>query len=214
MIVASYSFLSNEANCPRKAYHLYVARDLPKQPESKEQAYGNFVHKAFERRINEGTPLPEKEWEKYVSPILRMREQGCQVVAELQLALDKNERPAGDYWDKSNLIRGKLDVAVVHGPDAIIFDWKTGKVREDPFELEVQAWLLKKSRPELESIAGHYVWLAEKKLGAKHALSDTERTAASVRGQLAEAERRLVWPARPNPLCAFCPVKSCEHNRT
>jgi hypothetical protein len=95
-----------------------------------------------------------------------------------------------------------------------LIDWKTGKVREEPFELEVQAFLLKAHRPRLEIIKGRFFWLKEKRLGDVHDLSDTERTANSIRRQIGEIEsrREREWPKTPNPLCGWCRVTSCEHN--
>ena len=220
-LVPSYSFLNEEANCPRKAYHRYVARDLPREEKSDAQKEGIQVHSAFERRINEGTPLPSLflKWEpvgdmfdRYVK---RFAEHGGFIRAELKLAMNANHKPV-DFWNKSGWLRGVIDVAVVFPGyrTAQLWDWKTGKVREDPQELEIQGLLLKAAHPKLENITGRYVWLKDEKLGTEHDLSDTDRTAASVRAQLSEIQRRKDWPARPNPLCAFCPVKSCEHNRT
>ena len=217
-LVPSYSFLNEEANCPRKAYHRYVARDLPREEKSEAQKDGIAVHQAFERRINEGTPLPSffQKWDAIGGMFDRYKKQfnGHGFIrAEMKLATTADHKPA-DFWNKQGWLRGVLDVAVMF-PDyktAQLFDWKTGKVREDPWELEIQGLLLKVFHPRLETITGRYVWLKDEKLGAEHDLSDTDRTAASVRAQLSEIQRRGDWPARPNPLCAFCPVKSCEHN--
>jgi hypothetical protein len=213
--IASYSFLRDNENCPKKAYHLYVARDLPRESPTPEQTFGNDVHHSFERRINEGTPLiePLVPLAGVVERILRCKANGDIVRAEAMLAVNADLKPSP--WSGQNTwLRGKLDVMIIHGNSAVIFDWKTGKTREDAFELEVQALLLKCHYPTVEKISGNYIWLKNCNLGATHDLSDTDRTAASVRAQLAEAVRRglQAWPARQNPLCPWCPVpkSKCE----
>jgi PD-(D/E)XK nuclease superfamily len=218
--VPSYSFLDAEANCPRKAYHKFIARDLPREEQSDAQKAGIAVHTAFERRINEGTPLPTsfKKYDAIGDMFDRYKKEfdGHGLVqAELKLAMTADHKPV-DFWSKLAYLRGALDVAVIF-PDyksAYVWDWKTGKVREDPWELQIQGLLLKALHPKLEMITGSYVWLKDGKLGEPHDLSDTDRTAASVRAQLGEVQRRAEWPARPNPLCGWCPVpkSKCEHS--
>lgn len=213
-MIASFVFLSNEENCPHKAYRKYVARDLPSEPNTPELEHGIAVHKALERRITEGTRLPEDivGVDKITAGLDWLQRRGAVVKAELALAIDATGKPL-DFWDKSGWLRGKLDAVAVGDRTAMIFDWKTGKPREDTFELRLQALLLKGKFPQLETIQGSYVWLRERRVGELHDLSDTERTMNSVRMQLAEIERRgNVWPKRPNPLCGWCPVHDCEHN--
>lgn len=212
----SFSFLRDEENCPYKAYRRYVVRDLPK-PNSTELKWGNAVHKAFELRINEGKPFVDNMqlYEPMTAMLDRRKAEGADVRAERMLGLDANERPI-DFFDKSVAIRAKVDVPIIYGSThgAYILDWKTGSPREDPFELQIQAWLLRCWFPGLEHIDGSYVWLKDLRMGARHELSDTERTAASVRTQMAEIVRRDDhWPKRPNPLCGYCEVYDCEHNK-
>ena len=61
--ILSHTFLSNYENCPRKAWHLYVAKDLPKEPPSLEMQAGIVAHSAFERGLQannpDATPHPE-----------------------------------------------------------------------------------------------------------------------------------------------------------
>ena len=215
----SFSFLNEEANCPYKSYRRYVVRDLPREEKTAAQTYGIDVHKALELRINEGKPLvePFDKFEPLAGRISACNRGDVEVRAERKFALSRNEGPLKDYWDKSALLRVVVDVSIIaYGQHrAHIFDWKTGKVREDPFELEIQAWALRTWYPGLEVIKANYIWLKENKLGLEHDVSDTERTAASVRAQLAEIDRRGdVWPKRENALCGWCDVLDCEFNRT
>ena len=53
----SYSSLKLFEQCPRKYYHLRVAKDF-EEPESQAMLYGTQFHEAAEFYIRDGTPLP------------------------------------------------------------------------------------------------------------------------------------------------------------
>lgn len=206
----SYTFLSNFENCPRKAWHMYVARDLP-YTETEQMKWGNRVHKAMELRLRDQVPLPDdcKPYEPFAAAF-----DGRKPMAEEWLQMNIKGELASfpkDVWGK-----GKADVIVL-GTDGIgIFDWKTGKVREDPFELRIFGMLAKARWPEAGKIVGHYVWLGEKKVGVSHDLSDTKATYAMVREIWARVEALDAdkeWQATPNPLCGWCAVRQCEFNK-
>ena len=116
--------------------------------------------------------------------------------------------------------RGKADVAVFHDPalTCAIFDWKFGRnKREDPGELELHAMMLQRRHPQYKTIVGHYVWLADGEIGPQHNLSDGKQVLEATQRQVAEIQKHAdvcFWPPRQNPLCGWCPVKSCEFNRS
>ena len=55
----SYSSITLFDQCPKKYYHLRVAKDI-KEPESDAMMYGKDVHLAAENFMRDGTPVPEK----------------------------------------------------------------------------------------------------------------------------------------------------------
>jgi hypothetical protein len=59
MTAWSYSSLSTFKQCPKKYYHLKVAKDV-KDVGSSAMYYGNQVHKAAEDYIKTNTPIPAK----------------------------------------------------------------------------------------------------------------------------------------------------------
>lgn len=212
----TYTFHRNYENCPRKAFHVNIAKDLPKE-DSEQLRWGNQVHKAMEQRINNGTPLPES-MAKY-EPLVHFG--NYNVKAEVKLGIRENGLPCG-MWGSDVWGRGVIDVLVAEKPmlnTAFILDWKTGKRREEPKELEFHAVLLRATRPKLEKITGAYAWLQEMKLGQSHDLSDTDATLERERATRREIEHAFklgsdAFPPRQNPLCGYCPVKSCEFNRS
>lgn len=210
----SHTFHQNYEQCPRKAYHINIARDL-KREETKEMKWGIAVHGAFERRLNYGDRFPEG-FERY--------EDFChfpdtyEIKAELKLGM-REDGTSCDFFDPDVWARGVIDVlcTVPNKPTAIIIDQKTGKVREDPSELELHAVLLKAKMPGLVSIKGWYNWLASHEMGTVHDLSNTNSKLKEMRATRAEMQRALAlgeraFPPKQTPLCGWCPVKSCEFN--
>jgi hypothetical protein len=110
-------------------------------------------------------------------------------------------------------LHGVVDAAIVQDDTAVIFDWKTGKEWEDPFELEIFGLLLKCHHPELKKITGYYVWLRDGKLGEEHDLSDYAEIWGKVIKFHDEIEAGDYEKKTPGPLCKFCPVIDCTHNR-
>jgi len=212
--VVSYTFLRNWENCPRKAHHIHVLKDLPKQPDSELVAmkHGIAVHDAMEARLKKKKPLPEtmQKWERFC-------DFGAHPIeVELKVAIRSDGSPC-QFFDSDVWCRGKVDVAVFHDPalTCAIFDWKTGKKREDPAELELHAMMLQRRHPQYKTIVGHYVWLGDNEIGAQHDLSDGASVLASTQRQMAEIQKHAdvgYWPPRENPLCGWCPVRSCEFN--
>lgn len=212
-LVFSYTFLNTYEICPHQCFRRYIRKDIP-YVETAQMKWGNQVHSAMEVRIRAGKPLPYDmhKWENLAVPFV-----GRSAHIEWQLGMTQEGKPA-DYWgDKAPVyLRGKIDCAVVDTTKAYIADWKTGKTREDPFELEVGALLLKTAIPSLEQIVGRYAWLAEDRMGRLHDLSDTVRTRQRVDGIVhrIEADRAAGhFEKREGPLCKWCNVYDCEFNR-
>jgi hypothetical protein len=212
--VGSYTFYNNFENCPHKAWHMYVLKDLPRV-ESKEMKWGNDVHKALEERIRDATPLPETmAAAEPLAAMVHALKDDCTLLAEEKLGIDAQGR-AVDFFADNVWFRGKMDVTVVKDDGAWILDWKTGKPREEPMELETNALLVKARWPHLEKIEANYFWLQTGKSGLRYTCDGHSR----VFGKLQALENEMQgyaakgeWPKRKNPLCGWCPVTACENN--
>jgi hypothetical protein len=208
----SHTSLTQFRNCPKAYFHKYVAKDLP-FVQTPEMLRGIAVHEAFEARLGKRMPFPaDMPYEKYAVALLA---RGGIAGVEMKLAVSKVRHGAatsyfGDPWG-----RGKADVVVVKGQKASIIDWKTGKVREDPSELETFAYLLKALLPGLEQITGAYVWLKEDRVGDVHKLDPQKAYKAIVVtvAAIEDCEERGVWEPTPSGLCPWCPVTTCQHWR-
>lgn len=211
--VGSFTSLKQFLDCEHAMLRKYVRKDIP-FVESKEMAWGNAVHAAFENRLRAKMPLPDnmRQWEQFALPFDKH-----QVLVEQKLGMTALWQTC-DFFAKDVYFRGKIDTAIIdlQGKRAYIGDWKTGNSRyEDPFELETGAMLLKLKFPELVAIKGAYIWLKENRAGQIYDLSKFKDTAVRIRTIMNEiADKRINggWLKKQSGLCGFCPVKDCEHN--
>lgn len=209
-LVYSFTALKTFDNCMYKGYRMYVKRDLP-YVESKEMKRGNEIHTAFEYRLG-GKPLPldMQHWEPIVSVYAERK-----ALPEMKVGVTRAGKPTG-FFDADVFMRGKIDATIVRGDKALLADWKSGKSSyEDPFELEVQALMLKARMPQLTKIIGHYVYAAENRVAQNYDLSDVNSTWARVNNKVEAIEDNMAsgdWPKTKNPLCGWCACTDCEFN--
>lgn len=209
-LVWSYTMLHTYENiCPHQAYRRFIKKDIPFQ-ETDAMRKGNEAHSALEYRLSGGKPLPPhmQQYEPIVAPLA---DRGAK--AEEWVGINRD----GKFCDSrtADFGRGKIDVNLVRGEVAYLLDYKTGKVREEPFELEVQAVFLKARHPELKVIKARYAWLAEVRLGKLHDVSDTAATWSRIgyiTAKIAADRWTGEFTKRRSGLCGWCPVKDCEHN--
>ena len=213
-LVYSYTNLNCYDNvCPYQFYERYIKKSTP-FIETEAMRYGTKVHEAMEHRIAHKKPLhPDfAQWEPFAVPFDSMPTK-----CELKAGITVDGNPCDFFENATVWLRGKLDVTVVNGSTAYINDWKTGNSNyEDRFELDVGALMLHAANPHLTTIKGTYTWLKENRLGEMYDLSDTRHAWTKVTGIVKRIERDRKtgeFEKRPGPLCGFCDVKHCEHNR-
>ena len=211
-IVWSYTMLNTYRSiCPHQAAERFVYKRVPFK-ETPQVKRGNAVHSAMEYRIRGGKPLPVDmhQYEPFAAVF-----DGRPAQVEQWLGVTR-EGKACDSRSVAVWGRGKLDLHLVNGDTAYLLDHKTGKVREDPFELEVQAVLLHAKYPDLKRIVGQYLWLSEMRTGQMHDLSQTNKTWNEISwiASAIEVDRKAQkWEKRQGPLCSWCPCVECEFNK-
>ena len=206
----AHTSLSAFRNCPKQYYHKYVLKDIPfvKSPEMER---GIAVHQAMERRLRDNVPLPiDMPFERFVAPLVKHAPPRI----EYKIAVRLDGSGCG-YWDKDVWGRGAIDVACIGPTTAMIVDWKTGKPREDPAELETFSFLLQGHFPGMNEFYGLYVWLKDGRAGETHKLDpakarkDIEKTV----NEIEHCESKEAWHPQPSGLCPWCPVTTCQHWR-
>jgi hypothetical protein len=212
----SYSSLSLFNQCPKKYYHLRVAKDVV-EPETEALTYGSKVHEAAEFYIRDGTPIPPEF--AYIQEILDVLKniQG-EKLCEYEMGLTKNLEPCG-FKDKDVWWRGIADLVIMDGDKAYLVDYKTGKSSKyaDTKQLEILSLALFKHFPNLKRIKAGLLFLVAKDI-VKTSYERDYQEGGWVRWlqdttQLELAHVNEVWNARPNFSCRnFCAVTTCVHN--
>lgn len=204
----SYSHLDAFETCPKKFYHIRVAKDII-EPAGEAAEWGTRVHEALENYIKEGTELPNgmEQWEGIVQKIKKLR--GVKHT-EIAFAIDKSFQPTD--W-KSAWSRGLADVFVIDGTEAIVLDYKTGK-RKITDQLKLYAAYVFAHYPDVEVVKTGFVWLKTKKIDrdvyTRDQLADLWKDLLPRVRRLEIAYEKNKWEARPSGLCrGWCPVKTC-----
>jgi len=217
MTAWSYSSIKTFDQCPKKYYHLKVAKDV-KDTVGPEADYGTAVHEAAEVFIKDGTPIPEKF--AYMRPIVEplAAKEGTKHT-ELRLGVKKTD--AGyeptTFFAKDVWWRGIVDLLIIDGTKGWMIDYKTGKNAKyaDMKQLDLMAGALFIKHPELETIKSALAYVVSnefpKKVHKREKLAEYMSVFDDQLDQLDAALENGVWNAKTSPLCGWCPVTSCEH---
>ena len=211
----SYSSMSLFQQCPKKYYELRVVKSIV-EPPSIQMRYGLDVHKVAEEYIRDGVPIPEK-YGYLTEPLDKLKQLRGTVYCEHRMGLTKELEPC-KFGAKDAWWRGIADLLVVHGKEARIVDYKTGKnTYADTKQLELLALATFKHFPEVEKIKAGLLFVVhiafvkdryerdEQEMRWEKWIAQTD--------QLESAYENDVWNPKQNFTCkAWCPVLSCAHN--
>lgn len=213
----SYSALTNYELCPKKYYHVnFLPKDHPdkaKDEDSSFSADGKIIHDAFRKRVIDGTPfpLPMRNYEKVAA---KFAAAPGEKHAEMKLAINRNYEPVG-YFDKDVFLRVVIDLAIIQQKVAIVVDWKTGKVKDDPTQNALNAAVLSRWMPEVDTFKTLFVWVNSNQLTPhEYTVNDFTTVWTNILPRVAkieEARKTTTFPAKKNGLCGWCPVKQCPH---
>ena len=215
----SYSSIKTFDQCPKKYFHLKVAKDVKDEP-GEAADYGTAVHEAAEHYVKNGTPIPAKFG--YMKPIVEsLAAIEGEKHTELKLGVAKTDtgfEPCG-FFGKNVWWRGIVDLVIINGEKAHMVDYKTGKNAKyaDPKQLDVMAGALFVHYPELKTIKSALAYVVSNEFIPKvHDAKQRDKYLATFDNELdrlEHAELSGVWNAKTSPLCGWCPVTSCEHHR-
>lgn len=204
----SFSSLEVFNSCPKRFYHLRIAKDIKEDSSTADD--GTRQHKALEDRIKEGTPLPP-HMEKHESQLSAITNSGLTVIAEQELAVTKELIPC-DWWHPDVFLRVKADVALYTETTAALMDWKTGKRRPKPFQLELGALAQFIHYPKVKLTKAAFLWLKDD--AADHYTYTREKDYDRILAKLTTKTDRVdaaveedVWQAKPGYHCNWCGAK-------
>lgn len=217
MTAWSYSSIKTFEQCPKKYFHLRIAKDV-KDEAGEAAEYGTAVHEAAEFYIKDGTPIPEKF--AFMRPVVeRFAAMPGEKYAELKLGIRKGENgfePCG-FFDKDVWWRGIADLLIIDGHNARCIDYKTGKSARyaDTKQLDLLAAAVFLHFPEVMVVKSALVFVVSGELVAKkHVVTERSQYISVFDKQLEGLEHAQdsgVWNAKSGPLCGWCPVTDCAH---
>ena len=219
MVTWSYSAISTFKQCPKKYYHLKVARDVVDAGSAATQ-YGQDVHKAAEENVKNGTPIPPQY--SFINPVIEsLKAIPGDKYCEKKLALKRvgfGYEPCG-FFDNGVWWRGVADLLIIDGDKGFSVDYKTGKNTRyaDTKQLDLIAGAIFVHYPEVKKIKSALAYVVSGELIRKDHNADDRNLYLSVFDpeleRLEGAMASGVWNPCSGPLCGWCPVTQCEHNR-
>lgn len=215
----SYTSLTDFENCPLGYAHKKYYKDVP-FVETEALRDGNRKHTALEL-YTKGIAQPATEIE-VVKPYLKyvdaFKAQGGVLQAEREITLTEQMKPTG-WFDKDAWFRIKLDITLLRGQRANIYDWKTGKQKEDMTQLQLCCASLAIVEPEIEEFTAKNIWLKNDVVdtGVKLQRSELKKvwmdTLARVH-RMRQAWDSEVWQPKPSGLCPYCAyAPKCKYRR-
>lgn len=213
----SFSPLVRFENCPKQYYEINHMKNF-KDEDSDWSKEGKLIHDAMFRRVikREPLPLPMRPFEKIARRLDPDFVPG-ERYGEMKMALNRQFEPV-TYFASNVYIRAIIDFLIVQKNRALIFDWKTGKIKEDFTQLGMAAAVLSRLMPEIKEFRVVYVWLQHNHLSPMtYELSDFAGMWGKLitrANKIEEAIRTTNFPAKESGLCRFCPVASCAHYST
>lgn len=218
-VVWSFSSLKTFQQCPKKYYHVKIAKDVV-ESDTQATLYGRSVHSAAEEYVRDGTPLP-KPYE-YIKPYLdTLSAIPGDKYCELELGLTENleacEFHAPNVW-----WHGIADFVVVNEDKGIAHsvDYKTSKSARyaDVAQLNYVAVGLFAKFPKIKRVKSALLFVVSNEfVKAEQTVEEVDKYMERARQDVARIKAALgneVWNPISGPLCRFCSVKQCEYNRS
>jgi len=218
----SFTGLTDFEGCPKryaesKFYCRVAWVDTP------QIIWGNRQHSAAENAVK-GLPVTDLEAlapvKKYTDAFIKQRTLGAEVLAEMEIVLDRNMKPlksAKAWFSKDAWFRAKLDVTIIRGTTANLYDYKSGKMKDDPDQLRICAAALAVVRPEIELYIPKFIWTKDQKVTGCEEITKDEIPGIweGLIGRVKRMEQAWAsenFPARPSGLCPWCAIyETCVH---
>ena len=218
-IVWSFSSLKTFQQCPRKYYHTKILKDV-REPDTVATLYGKSAHTVAEEYIRDGVPVPP-QFEYMKAMLDQLNAIPGEKLCEVMLGLTKDLEPCD--FDADNVWwHGIADLVVLDEENGIAHsvDYKTSKSARyaDVKQLDLVAAAIFAKYPKIKTIKSALLFVVSKEfVKAKHHAEMKEKylekPALDV-ARIEAARENGVWNPISGPLCRFCSIKTCEHNRS
>lgn len=220
----SFTGLEQSRNCLKQFDEVRNKKRFPYEATSVEAVWGRYAHKAFEDRQGTRVTLPQDlaHHEKFMKRMEAWA--GDYFQTEMQVALDAKLKPCPFFGGDAVWWSGIIDYLKVDAPAhrARIVDYKTGKRKPKPEQLEENALWVWAQYPEVDVIDSFFYWTQavdkddddaaiDRYVFSRKQIPELWAHAVPALKKLLEAYTNNVWPAKKSGLCGWCPVCDCEH---
>jgi len=219
LFATSYSGMQLFEQCPYRWSQEKWYKTVPYE-EGEAAKWGNRVHLAFENTLNK-RPTPEDTkiltdhgWMKYANAFL-----AAEAKAETEICLTEDLKPCG--WRDWNKVwfRLKADILVKKERVLKYFDIKSGKRKEDPFQIETTWAVASQHYPEVEEFDGKLLFLKEKENAVwgpgvltREDLPRIWAKIYAITDRMKEAVKHENFRMQANGLCRqYCGATMCPH---
>jgi RecB family exonuclease len=180
--------------------------------------YGKELHSAAEFYIKDNKPLPPQF--EFVKDMLdALKAKPGRKLCEHEMGVTADLRPCG-FMDKDVWVRGIADLLIIDDDNltARVVDYKTGNNKyPDREQLRLMALMVFVHFPHIRKVSGGLLFVVKNDLvKASFLRGEAEEYWWDYRERVARIEKAHetgVWNPKPTPLCGWCAVKTCEHNR-
>lgn len=210
--VFSPSQVQTYLTCPRQYQAKYITKEVKFQ-QNDYAKFGDLVHKQIEDFLMEGKPMSPSL--KKLQEVLG-KHKGKLVGAELALGRSHNGEATTQYG-KDAWFNSKIDAVFKSDDGSVVLgiDWKTGKAKEAPIQMDMNAGVLAAKYPEAKKVIMVFVHLYKDAVYVKeydpNALNINDTINKIIK--LEVAIKNDTFPPNPSGLCGkWCDVLSCPHN--
>jgi hypothetical protein len=213
----SHSSLKDYEGCPRRYHEVKVLKNYPFK-DTDATLYGKELHTAAELYIKEGTPLPPQF--AFIKDTLdALMAKPGRKLCEHQMGVTKDLKPC-KFMDKEVWVRGIADLLIIDDENltARVVDYKSGNNKyPDREQLKLMALMVFAHFPHIRRVSGALLFVVKEDIAkASFMVGEAEEYWWDYRERVARIEQAHetgVWNPKPTPLCGWCPVTTCEHNR-
>lgn len=211
----SFSRLSTFEQCQAQFDYLYVSKRV-KNSMNEASEYGDRVHKVLEAKgkgsLDESTLSLEgkQSLERWGAVVDKITSRDGNKYFEHQMAVNRQLQPV-DWFAKDVWIRSIADVLVVDGDTAYCLDYKTGKVKDNPTQLQLFAAMVMWHFPEVNTVKTSFIWLKFNEVtNAKYERRFLGALWGALEPRFTKVQEVIdlgVFSTKPSGLCPWCPAK-------
>lgn len=220
MIALSWSRLSTYRQCPYKFKSQYIDKDYPDDSDNPHFVRGKRIHKQLEDyvlcktsdKVGLVPPNLSAEAQNAVKMIDNVIENYDMVVPERQLATNQDWNKC-DWFAKPTVVKYRciIDAMAIRGTEALVLDYKTGKVRpydEDFGQLHISAAMVMSIVPTINKITSAYLFVDHKQtIKIDVTRDELPQLVEQFDKEHAQVNADKEFAATKNKYCHWCDIK-------